>query len=276
MSSAVGSISVPCSSCGSCVTKADRAITRSTPACLALAIRSACTCDTKPTVVTAASAGSALSAATASSGRTRWLLRSRMTRRAALSRTAATIASGERANAISTPSAFAALEIRDENIRSSTPTMTIALLSYPDDLRKRSRGRVHEEWLHPRLRAHPRGGLHRSGRRSRPAAGLRRRREAHRRAHPAHTRPCRSRLGRRRGQAHGSARRFICTKTTCSLYDNAVATGRSVRHGDRSAAARGSLLRRQGADRLRRLLRSTCTTRPATVPAASASRSRPA
>ena len=61
----------------------------------------------------AARAGSAWSAATISSGFTRALLRSRITSDGRALRAAVTTASGDRVNAICTPTAFAAEEIRE-------------------------------------------------------------------------------------------------------------------------------------------------------------------
>ena len=91
-------------------------------------------------------------------------------------------------------------------------------------------------------------------------------------AHPAHPRPRRSRVGRGRGQARAGradlaaprrpvpVRRTPCSRARCSATP-------------RAAAAGGPLLRRPGADRLRRLRRASCITRRGTARAACACRS---
>ena len=98
------------------------------PAPRAAAIRSVCTCDTKPSVRTVRSAGSAFMAAIASSGRIFALFRSKMTSDGCLSRMLASTLSGLRSKNTDAPSALAAVEILTEKSRSSTAQSTILSL----------------------------------------------------------------------------------------------------------------------------------------------------
>jgi len=106
--------------CGSWAVNADRAMTSSTPACRAAAMRSVCTCETKPTVGMPASAGSLFIAATVPSGSVRPLLRSKMTSDGAALRISVSARSRERAKVTGTPSWPAVVLILDVNIKSST------------------------------------------------------------------------------------------------------------------------------------------------------------
>src|SRR5262245_49874904 len=98
------------------------------PACLAAAMTSARTCDTKPRVGTRCSAGSDLSAAIASSGRSVTLSRSKTTSEGCFSRTRGSTIAAVRSKYVSTRNAFAAVEIFTEKRRSSTTQSTMALL----------------------------------------------------------------------------------------------------------------------------------------------------